>query len=225
VAGRDHSDRLPDRATAGLRLAGAVADWLAARPDLPPAVVLALPRGGVPVAAPVAARLGAPLDLLLVRKIGVPDQPELAAAAVAEGMEGRIENAHVIALSGMRAADLDSAAAHERAEIARRRARWLPGRAPLPLTGRTAVVVDDGIATGATTRAALRAVRARGAAAVLLAVPVAPSDTLRALAEEVDGTVCLLTPEPFHAIGLHYADFHQLEDAEVTALLSAPPAG
>jgi putative phosphoribosyl transferase len=211
--------RLPDRETAGQRLAEAVADWLAAHPGLPPPVVLALPRGGVPVAAPVAARLGAPLDLLLVRKIGAAGQPELAAAAVAEGMEGRIENAQVIALSGMRPADLDAAEAEERAEIARRRARWLPGRPPVPLQGRTAVVVDDGVATGATTRAALRAVRARGAAAVLLAVPVAPADTLEALAAEVDGTVCLLTPAPFHAIGAHYADFHQLADAEVTALL------
>jgi putative phosphoribosyl transferase len=123
----------------------------------------------------------------------------------------------------MRRADLDGAEARERAEMVRRRARWLPGRAPVALAGRTAVVVDDGIATGATTRAALRAVRARGAAAVVLAVPVAPADTLQELAPEVDGTVCLLTPDPFQAIGLHYADFHQLEDAEVTALLSAPP--
>lgn len=215
------TDRLPDRETAGARLAEAVAGWLASHPDLPAPVVLALPRGGVPVAAPVAARLGAPLDLLLVRKIGAAGQPELAAGAVAEGMEGRIENRDVIALTAMRAADLDAAATHERAEIARRRARWLPGRAPLSLSGRTAVVVDDGIATGATTRAALQAVRARGAAAVLLAVPVAPADTLQGLGAEVDGTVCLMTPAPFHAIGAHYADFHQLADAEVTALLGA----
>lgn len=217
-------DRLADRQTAGAQLAEAVASWLATRPDLPPAVVLALPRGGVPVAAPVAARLGAPLDLLLVRKLGATGQPELAAGAVAEGMAGRIENPQVVALTGMQPADLDAAAARGRAEIARRRARWLPGRAPLPLAGRTAVVVDDGIATGATTRAALRAVRARGAAAVLLAVPVAPAETLAALAAEVDGAVCLLTPAPFDAIGHHYADFHQLADAEVTALLGGGTA-
>lgn len=218
--------RLADRTEAGERLAVAVAAWLGARPGLPPPVVLALPRGGVPVALPVARRLGAPLELILVRKIGVPGQPELAAAAVVEGVPPcRVENAGIIAATAMTRAELEAGEARALAEIARRRRDWMGGRAPVAVAGRTAVVVDDGVATGATTRAALQAVRARGAAAVVLAVPVAPADTLAALAGETDGTVCLATPEPFHAIGAHYDDFHQLEDAEVLRLMEAAGTG
>lgn len=213
--------RLPDRRVAGERLAEAVAGWLAERPELPAPVVLALPRGGVPVALPVARRLGAPLDLILVRKIGVPGQPELAAAAVVEGVPPhRVENAEVLRITGMTRAELEAGEARELAEIARRRRDWIGGRAPVPVAGRTAVVVDDGIATGATTRAALQAVRARGAAAVVLAVPVAPAETLAGLGREVDGTVCLETPAPFWAIGAHYDDFRQLDDAEVLRLMA-----
>ena len=219
--------RLPDRRTAGQLLAEAVADWLADRPDLPPPVVLALPRGGVPVAAEVAERLGAPLDLVMVRKIGVPDQPELAAAAVVEGdPPTRVENREVIAACGIGEAELEAAERRELAEIARRRAAWMAGRPPPPVEGRTVIVVDDGVATGATTRAALAALRARSPAALVLAVPVAPAETLARLRGEVDTALCLATPEPFWAIGVHYDDFAQLTDAEVIDTLArfAPPA-
>jgi putative phosphoribosyl transferase len=191
----------------------------------PPIVVLALPRGGVPVAAPVARRLHAALDLLLVRKIGAPWQPELAVAAVVDGEQPEL----VIdeALSARTGADrpyIEREARREVAEIERRRALYgqgLPWRAPLSVKGATVIVVDDGIATGTTVRAALEAVRRRGAARIVLAVPVAPHDTLMTLRREVDRIVCLAEPEPFRAVGEHYDDFHQVSDDEVIATLAA----
>lgn len=207
-----------DRAAAGRLLARRVAALHLA----PPVVVLALPRGGVPVAVEVARALGAPLDLLLVRKVGVPWQPELALAALVDGEPPELViDDEVQRLCGLERPQIDALAAREQAELARRRERYLRGRAPLPLAGATAVVVDDGIATGTTMRAALVALRRRGPAGLVLAVPVAPQDTLLALRAEVDDIVCLATPQPFRAVGLHYADFHQVEDAEVLAALDA----
>ncbi|MCX7889433.1 MAG: phosphoribosyltransferase family protein [Rhodobacteraceae bacterium] len=201
-----------DRAEAGRRLAGALAPLALRDP-----VVLALPRGGVPVAAEIAARLKAPLDLILVRKLGVPGQEELAAGAVAEGAV--VFNPGVLAALGRTEADFAAAVAARRAEIERRRALFLGGRAPADVAGRTAIVVDDGIATGATARAALACLRARGAAAVVLAVPVAAPDSLEALAPLADRIVCLERPADFRAVGLHYADFTQVGDEEVIAIL------
>ncbi len=191
----------------------------------PPLAVFALPRGGVPIGAVIARALHAPLDLLLVRKIGAPWQPELALAAVAEGEPPQI----VVDEEVRRDAGVDDAwIAHEAAlhleEIARRRRVYLRGRAPVAAEGRSVIVVDDGIATGTTMRAALQALRSRRPARLVLAVPVAPQDTLDRLRAEVDQIVCLATPEPFRAVGLHYRDFEQVEDDEVIAALASADA-
>jgi predicted phosphoribosyltransferase len=208
-----------NRSHAGRELARALIKYRDQQP-----VVLALPRGGVPVAAAVAAALDAPLDLVLVRKIGVPFQPELAMGAVADGAAPIIvRNEYVI-----RAADIDEAQFKgicdvEFAEIERRRAHYLGGRQRADVAGRTAIVVDDGIATGATTRAALRAVRASAPKTLVLAVPVAPTESLKTLREEVDDLVCLEDYQDFGAIGLYYRDFRQVSDDEVVALLARFP--
>jgi putative phosphoribosyl transferase len=208
--------RFASRRAAGRALARALARRRLADP-----VVLALPRGGVPVAAEIARRIGAPLDLVLVRKIGVPFQPELAAAAVIDGADAQIvANDDVMAMVGLTRADIERAARRELAEIERRRRVYLQGRERLPLEGRTLVLVDDGIATGASVRAALTALRQRRPRALILAVPVAPADTIAALRPEVDEVICLKMPEPFMAIGLHYRDFHQLSDADVVRTLA-----
>lgn len=187
-----------------------------------PIVVLALPRGGVPVALPVAQRLKAPLDLVLVRKIGAPWQSELAVAAIVDGGEPELViDEGTSAATGASRAYIDQQAQIEWREIERRRGLYLHGRTPLPVRGATVIVVDDGIATGTTVRAALKALRRRGAARLVLAVPVAPHDTLTELRHEVDRIVCLAEPDPFRAIGLHYVDFHQVSDDEVIAALDA----
>jgi putative phosphoribosyl transferase len=212
------------REDAGRRLGAAVAELFAAHPELDAPVVLALPRGGAPVALEVARALNAPLDLALARKIGVPWQPELAAAAVAEGAPPRLTvNEEVVALTGLSQKDLEAGKARALEEIARRRARWLGDRPRAPLAGRDLVVVDDGVATGATLRAALEALRAAGPRSMTLAAPVAAPDAWAALSRLADHAVCLSTPEPFGAIGAFYRDFRQLEDAEVSALLDAAP--
>jgi putative phosphoribosyl transferase len=203
-----------DRADAGRRLGAALRRRSLQRP-----VVLALPRGGVPVAGGVCAALGAPLDLVIARKIGVPIQPELAMGAVAEGGEP-VRNEDVIALVGVAEAEFAAVCARERREIERRRRRYVGERAPVDVAGRTAIVVDDGIATGATMRAALRAVRARRPAKVVLAVPVAPTSLLEALRADADDVVCLEEHEPFAAIGMFYRDFTQVTDEEVIELLA-----
>jgi predicted phosphoribosyltransferase len=212
------SRRYANRQQAGRLLA----QRLVAMHLAPPLVVLALPRGGVPVGAEIARALGAPLDLLLVRKIGLPWQRELALAAVVDGDEPQIVvDEEVQRISGVGRDYIDAQAQRELREIERRRHAYLGGRAPLPLAGATVIVVDDGIATGTSVRAALQALRRRAPARLVLAVPVAPSDTVQALRGEVDELVCLSQPVPFHAIGLHYEDFHQLDDAEVLASLAA----
>lgn len=210
-----------DRIDAGRRLAAVLAAYRSRHP-----VVLALPRGGVPVAAEIAQALAAPLDLLLVRKIGLPWQPELAIGAVVEGAEPLVvRNEALIRSSGVGEEAFQLVCRDELAEIERRRARYLGGRQPVPIAGRVAVVVDDGIATGATMKAALRALRRRHPAELVLAVPVAPADVLEELRIEVDTLICLATPEPFGAIGHFYRDFAQLSDAEVIATLARFPPG
>jgi putative phosphoribosyl transferase len=207
------------RREAGIRLAEAVGARRGGDAARDP-VVLALPRGGVPVALEIARVLRAPLDLVLVRKVGVPGHEELAAAAVVDGDPPQlVVNRDIVARAGISEAALRAGERRALAELERRRAHYLGDRAPVAVEGRDAIVVDDGIATGATTRAALLGVRRRNPRSLTLAVPVAPADTLASLAEEVDEVICLETPRPFYAIGAHYDDFAQLEDAEVVAML------
>jgi putative phosphoribosyl transferase len=183
-------------------------------------IVLALPRGGVPVAAEIAIALGASMDLLFVRKIGLPWQPELALAALVDGDPPELVlNEEVAADCPVGPRYVEEERARELDEIARRRAAYLAGRAPLDVRGRDVIVVDDGLATGTTARAALQALRRREPARLSLAVPVSSWQAAALVTALVDEFVCLATPEPFHAIGLHYTDFHQLEDEEVRAEL------
>ncbi|MGW4745787.1 phosphoribosyltransferase family protein [Streptomyces sp. NPDC004290] len=181
-------------------------------------VVLGLPRGGVPVAVEVAEALDAPLDICLVRKLGVPDQPELAMGALGEGGV-RVLNERVIRETGVTDRDIAMVEGRELAELDQRTRRYRGSRAPVPLDGRTVVVVDDGLATGATALAACRVVRARGAARIVLAVPVAPRGWTTRLGGEADETVGVHAPELFFAIGQFYRDFSQTPDAEVVACL------
>ena len=208
-----------DRTEAGRRLAQALAPYKGDKP-----IVLALPRGGVPVAAEIADALDAPLDLILVRKIGVPFQAELAMGAVVDGGDPvTVRNEDVIALTGVSEEDFAAVRDEQLREIERRRQTYLGDRPRPALAGRTVIVVDDGIATGAPTRAARRAVRARKPAKLILAVPVAPTESLRKLAGEADEIVCLEDHTLFGAIGLFYSDFAQVTDEEVVKLLARHP--
>ena len=207
--------RFTDRRQAGKALARA----LAARKLVDP-VVLALPRGGVPVALEVARALGAPLDLVLVRKIGVPGQRELAAAAVVDGGAPEIVvNEDVLEAARLTRDYIEKAAKVELGEIDRRRRVYLEGRPRVALDGRVLVLVDDGIATGASIRAAIAALRRKRPMRLILAVPVAPAGTIAELRGEVDDIVCLTMPEPFYAVGMQYDDFEQVSDEEVVALM------
>lgn len=190
---------------------------LAARP-----VILALPRGGLPVAAKIAEALDAPLDLMLVRKIGVPGHRELAVGAIA-GPEGRemVINHDVAAMAGLDERAIERLAEPERAELRRRQTLYLKGRAPLALSDRTVILVDDGIATGATAKAALLAIRRAKPRRIVLAVPVAAADSLAALRSFADDIVCLDVPDAFYAVGAHYRDFPQVEDTEVLRILAS----
>lgn len=208
-----------NRKEAGRRLAGKL---LGMGFDSP--VVVALPRGGVPVAAEVAQALSAPLELLLVRKVGAPQQPELAIAAVADGPEPTVEfDEETLALSGASRSYVLAQLPHHLAEIERRRTLYLHDRAPLDLQGRTVILVDDGIATGTTVRAAIRALRSRQVLRVVLAVPVAPAAELPRLRCLVDVLICLSAPEVFGAVGQHYMEFDQTSDEEVVALMRGFP--
>jgi len=222
MRGRFEADLpLADRTAAGRGLGERLAAMRLADP-----VVLALPRGGVPVGLEVARALRAPLDVLLVRKIGAPFQPELAVAAVMDGPEPVIViDEPLCAGAGIPATYIEQQRRIELAEIERRRRAYLGDRVPLPIADRTAIVVDDGVATGTTMRAAIKGLRRRGPARIVLAVPVAPPDTVARLRSEVDDLVCLAQPEVFGAIGLFYVDFHQLSDEEVVRALNAaaPP--
>jgi len=204
-----------DRREAGRLLAEKLRAYKDRRP-----VVLALPRGGVPVGYEIARALGAPLDIALVRKLGAPGQPELAIGAIALGEKPEIvTDQQLIAGLGVSPAVLAAIEQRELQELARRRQCYRGDRPPLPLAGRTAIVVDDGIATGASTRAALRSIRTARPARLVLAVPVAPPETLAELAAEADEIVCLARPHPFFSVGQFYRHFGQLEDREVLELL------
>lgn len=210
-----------DRSDAGRKLAAALVRYKDQQP-----VILALPRGGVPVAAEVADVLKAPLDLILVRKIGVPFQPELAMGAVADGEAPLIvRNEDVIRLAGIEEADFKAVCDAELVEIERRRHLYLGSRERADIAGRTAIVIDDGIATGATTRAALRATRARNPKQIVLAVPVAPTESLAEMRKEADDVVCLEHYDSFGAIGFYYSDFRQVGDQEVITALARFPSG
>jgi putative phosphoribosyl transferase len=205
-----------DRQDAGQRLARALDHLRGTDP-----VVLALPRGGVPVAFEVAKALDTGLDLLLVRKIGAPGHEELALGAVVDGAHPQfVLNEDVWKVLEPPPGYIEAAQRRELAEIERRRRLYLEGRPPIETGGRTVLVVDDGIATGATVKAALRGVRRNGPSRLILAVPVAPQASIDELAGECDEIVSLETPDPFYAVGVHYADFTQTTDDEVIQLLA-----
>ncbi|PDT83226.1 phosphoribosyltransferase [Sinorhizobium sp. BJ1] len=208
--------RFSDRSEAGKELAKVLDAYRGQE-----AVVLALPRGGVPVAVEIAHQLGAPLDLLLVRKIGVPWQPELAMGAVIDGSRPAVvRNEETIRLAGISDAEFDAICQRELAEIERRRRRYFAGRAPLEIAGRIAIVVDDGIATGATIRAAVAGLKARMPAKIVVAVPIASPSAIAELEKEADEVVCPIQPRMLGAIGYFYRDFEQLTDEEVIGLLA-----
>jgi putative phosphoribosyl transferase len=207
-----------DRVDAGRRLADALSRYRG-----PDTVVVGLPRGGVIVAAEVARALGAPLDVVLVRKLGLPSHPELAMGAIGEGGV-KVLNADVLAHTGVTEEQIARVERAERAELERRAERYRHGRPPLRLEGRSVVIVDDGIATGATARAACEVARAAGAGKVVLAVPVAPEDWSERLAGVADELVAVFTPQSFGGVGQFYADFRQTTDDEVTDSLARASA-
>lgn len=207
---------IPDRTAAG----HALAEALAARPPGPRPLVLALPRGGVPVAAPIAERLNAPLDLMVVRKLGFPGHEEFAMGAIASGGV-RIMNDAMMQRQPVSPQAVDRVVQAEQAELERRERTYRGDRPTPDFSGRAVILVDDGLATGATMRAAIRVCRQRDAASVCVAVPVGPPDTVAQLKDEADEVVCLATPEPFAAIGAWYRVFDQTTDEEVRQLLDA----
>jgi putative phosphoribosyl transferase len=205
-----------NRSDAGRQLAARLANYKGQEP-----VLLALPRGGVPVAAEVAAVLGAPIDLVLVRKIGVPSQPELAMGAIVDGDPPMtVRNEAVIRLARVNERGFLAVRDKEYAELERRRRLYLGGRNRISVKDRVAIVIDDGIATGATARAALRAIRTRQPKKLILAVPVGPPDTIEAMREEADEVHCLEIYEDFDAIGTFFDDFRQITDREVIDILT-----
>jgi predicted phosphoribosyltransferase len=204
-----------DRTDAGRQLAAALRHYT----DDPNVIVLALPRGGVPVGYEVARELGAPLDVFLVRKLGVPGREELAMGAIASGGV-RVVNREVVRELGLTDEDIDEAAAHECEELRRREEAYRDGRPAPDLRGRTVILVDDGLATGSTMRAAVAAVRKLSPAKVVVAVPVGAADTCREFSRFADEVVCVQTPDPFFAVGGWYHDFSQTTDEEVRDLLA-----
>jgi putative phosphoribosyl transferase len=211
--------RFRDRFHAGRRLAAALVPY-AGRPNL---LVLALPRGGVPVGYEVARLLNAPLDIMLVRKLGVPGHEELAMGAIASGGV-RVLSDDIVAAFGIPERVIATVAANEEEELDRRERAYRDDRPPTEVRGRTVILVDDGLATGSTMRAAAAALRAQQPERLVVAVPVAPPETCAMLRNEVDDVVCALAPEPFFAVGNWYDDFSQLSDQEVRELLRTAEA-
>jgi len=205
-----------DRREAGRKLAEELA-----RLGLADPVVLALPRGGVPVAAEIAEALNAPLDLVIVRKVGAPGNPELAVAAIVDGDPPDVVlNREIVEVYDLDDGELRYLVAREQPELERRRAVYQAGRRKLPTAGRTVILVDDGAATGTTMKVAIRAIKRRSPREIVVALPVAPPDVVAELAREADRVVCLSQPERFLALGYHYHEFPQLADEEVLSLLA-----
>lgn len=206
-----------NRREAGQLLAQAMLKLKDANP-----IVLALPRGGVPVGFEVAQALGAEFDVLLVRKIGAPGHEELGIGAIVDGANPQIVlNDEIVRLTGATPAYIDAEAARQLEELERRRKAYRGGADPVELKGRTVIVVDDGIATGGTVKAALQGLRLASPARLVLAVPVAPTESIAALRTLCDDLICLMSPSPFYAVGAHYLDFSQTSDEEVIQLLEA----
>lgn len=208
-----------DRREAGHLLAQQLKHY-AGRPDV---IVLGLPRGGVPIAFEVAKELVAPLDVFLVRKLGLPGQPELAMGAIASD-NVRVLNDDVVRWSGVPERVIDAVAKHEQAELERRERRYRHGRGPLKLQGQVVILVDDGLATGSTMQAAVRAVRESRPARIVVAAPVGAQDSCQALAKVADEVICARRPERFNAVGQWYLDFSETSDDEVVELLAAQPS-
>jgi predicted phosphoribosyltransferase len=204
-----------DRAQAGGELAAVLSEY-AGREDV---AVLALPRGGVPVGFEVACKLGSPLDVFVVRKLGLPEQPELAMGAIASG-GFRVLNDEVVEAAEVPPETIEEVAAREHEELARRETVYRGERAALTVEGKTVILVDDGLATGSSMRAAVRALREQRPAQIMVAVPIAPPATCEELAAEADAVVCAHTPEPFLAIGAWYEHFPQVSDDEIRELLA-----
>jgi putative phosphoribosyl transferase len=205
-----------NRQEAGHKLAKAVSALKLQEP-----IVLALPRGGVPVAAEIATALDAPLEVLVVRKVGAPGNPELAAAALVAGDPPVLMlNPEIVEAFALSGTEIEQMASAEQPELERRSRLYLRGRRPIPVSGRTVIMVDDGVATGTTMKAALRSLRQRGAGNTILAVPVAPPSVVEELREEADMIVCLRQPEHFRALSLYYREFDQVSDSEVLNLLA-----
>jgi len=212
--------RFRDRADAGRLLAERLSHY-AGRDDV---LVLGLPRGGVPVAAEVARALGAPLDVFLVRKLGLPGQEELAMGAIASG-GARVLNEELVETLAIPEALIDAVAAREEEELRRRERLYRGERTPPEVEGKTVILVDDGLATGSSMRAAVAALRRRRPARIVVAVPTAPVSTCEELRPEVDELVCARTPQPFYAVGIWYENFNQTTDEEVRRLLAEATAG
>jgi predicted phosphoribosyltransferase len=207
--------RFTNRAEAGHALGAEVERHIGKRDDV---IVLGLPRGGVPVAHAVAATIGAPMDVFIVRKLGFPGHEELAMGAIASGGV-RVLNDDVLDMMPVQQSRIDAVAQREQRELERREHAYRGNRPPLDVRGRTVIVVDDGLATGSTMRAAVRALKEMQPRAVIVAVPVGAPQTCSGLRDEADDVICLHTPEPFEAVGLWYEDFTQTSDDEVHALL------
>lgn len=210
-------ERFRDRVEAGQLLGRAVKERLGNPSNL---IVLALPRGGVPVGCEVARALGLPLDVFIVRKLGVPGHEELAMGAIASGGI-RVLNDDVLRHIPVARDAIEAVSARELLELERRERSYRGSKAPLDVKGKTVVIVDDGLATGSTMRAAVRALRKENAGRVIVAVPVAARETCESFSREIDDVICLRTPSPFEAVGLWYEDFSQTTDEEVHQLLAS----